>query len=1221
MDGLLPKHVSRWVLDVDAESGGDGLCSSGVGVNSDAAWGRVLSGVFVARVLAAEEAMQPEPVAMPSGLLVHARSNNACFYNWTRVVFPQLERSGVLELTPAVKSGALSGDPLALAALVKQLYAAVTHKPAAKVERNNSNTTSPTSLLQRPKLSRLDRLNRLMSRSQKRADGQQLLQDRLASTSPPSALGLAQRNHTKARRRDRHPFTKPRQIVPDDIAYVTDREVDALDASVKELLRRSRAEHDENFEKMMQSKTTTLAATEDQDRRGRIDSPDPEKLINSTTRAPARSKKSVQKKSARQNKLNTRRNKSTRKPRRDKQQRQHEASPTVMATSASASPPLLPSPTLEMARQKVSLLPRLVHRSRIATYNNNNSDNNLLHHSSSSSKELAAKLDLVERTMLRPPSAAASDASSRVDEVDDLAMFANGHVRADTGDTSSISARRKRKQATGQPARADQHSQLPTLSQLAQLQKDCLVQPHSVASANKIVSCITAAFSVLECLVNMPIQNDTAEGNDDDSDEEEEEDDDDGGGGGNDKAFINRGRIRRGRITCSAKDAPDLFSTLGTAYLLFRGATNGGNVPAPLEHSVDLIRSHIAINMTSLLQRRIAEHARKNASNRRGNIKTGRKRCDARFQKGAPPRLMPRRSIASSPQGRTNHLCDAYLPLDDLAEQLCEAIETAGRAKWWKTLAEDLRLLDALLEHPNLSLSTILRACDLLSELWLTDVQWCRPAGDMLALTVVRYLSFRTMKMWVLRLANVALGMYVKDAKHILSTGRVPHPKVKHSRKAGSGGTTAAQGVGLVASNGDTLSQRQLRILEFCVRVLCCNGKGSVRWLSLAMQQDADAGAGTHHRLREALDRRRVAVPGAAIRRELGSVILSALETLERVCEEHRESLAQELRNMGVLGVVAEVDASEFFLETTEENRPACVKRLGVIAGWIGSGGGLEVGERLMQTISDGCYASEERGLLDRALREVESRGSDLLSDMSTPMGTTPRGTPTIRTLPTGTLALSARSDIRIGRAATQDDIITDHTRYQDSPLPTGRTLPAQTVAASTTSAEKALLLREVSPPPLDRPASPASPSLPAGRRVLREGSPPPEHPPSPATRLKRIRARLFRYLSEVVFPSFGLEAQTDRLDSESFRVLLDDVLPRDHAMTLVEARRFFGYVDKSGTESISPGVLVRFMSAGLLLDNAKRAAYGRKSSIHSKIMKFLEEMWACSLVLGTTDT
>ena len=33
MDGLLPKHVSRWVLDVDAASGGDGLSSSGVDVN------------------------------------------------------------------------------------------------------------------------------------------------------------------------------------------------------------------------------------------------------------------------------------------------------------------------------------------------------------------------------------------------------------------------------------------------------------------------------------------------------------------------------------------------------------------------------------------------------------------------------------------------------------------------------------------------------------------------------------------------------------------------------------------------------------------------------------------------------------------------------------------------------------------------------------------------------------------------------------------------------------------------------------------------------------------------------------------------------------------------------------------------------------------------------------------------------------------------------------
>ena len=68
--------------------------------------------------------------------------------------------------------------------------------------------------------------------------------------------------------------------------------------------------------------------------------------------------------------------------------------------------------------------------------------------------------------------------------------------------------------------------------------------------------------------------------------------------------------------------------------------------------------------------------------------------------------------------------------------------------------------------------------------------------------------------------------------------------------------------------------------------------------------------------------------------------------------------------------------------------------------------------------------------------------------------------------------------------------------------------------------------------------------------------------------------------------------------------------------MTMGEARRFLKYVDKSGTESVSKDALVRFMSTGLLLNQAKRIVYARKSDMHMKIMKFLEEMWANSLKL-----
>ena len=172
MNSLLPEKVSRWVRNVDAASKGDRLSS-----NSDdsAVWGRVLSGVFMARWLAAEEAKSLPPhdvqtAAAPKGLLVHARSHDACFYNWTRVVFPQAEKSNIIRLTPQFKSGALSRDPSVLATMLQKLYHySMAHtKTAETIDKSINNTPSKNlSVANRTphmttshKMSRLNRLNR-----------------------------------------------------------------------------------------------------------------------------------------------------------------------------------------------------------------------------------------------------------------------------------------------------------------------------------------------------------------------------------------------------------------------------------------------------------------------------------------------------------------------------------------------------------------------------------------------------------------------------------------------------------------------------------------------------------------------------------------------------------------------------------------------------------------------------------------------------------------------------------------------------------------------------------------------------------------------------------------------------------------------------------------------------------------------------------------------------
>ncbi len=135
------------------------------------------------------------------------------------------------------------------------------------------------------------------------------------------------------------------------------------------------------------------------------------------------------------------------------------------------------------------------------------------------------------------------------------------------------------------------------------------------------------------------------------------------------------------------------------------------------------------------------------------------------------------------------------VPVNDLAGSLCAALGSGhgrgtgpptarSRDRWWAVLSDDLRILDACTRHVALTCGTsVMEMCDFLAELWLTEEMWCEPAGAMLVRLVGRFApapwtddallalsegqapasavlgaGAATMGRFLLRLVNVALG-------------------------------------------------------------------------------------------------------------------------------------------------------------------------------------------------------------------------------------------------------------------------------------------------------------------------------------------------------------------------------------------------------------------------------------------------------------------------------
>ena len=102
------------------------------------------------------------------------------------------------------------------------------------------------------------------------------------------------------------------------------------------------------------------------------------------------------------------------------------------------------------------------------------------------------------------------------------------------------------------------------------------------------------------------------------------------------------------------------------------------------------------------------------------------------------------------------------LPLNIFAETIAHAL-SERKQQTWSTLGDDLRIVSALSEHNVLSVAGSLALCDPMSEIWLTEANWSESALNILTNLVLHHLSIsEEMQDFVLRLSNVALGVFHK---------------------------------------------------------------------------------------------------------------------------------------------------------------------------------------------------------------------------------------------------------------------------------------------------------------------------------------------------------------------------------------------------------------------------------------------------------------------------
>ena len=645
----LPPRLAAWVKAVDYASGGDGITDDSN--DGGGAMHRVRNGAFFARALTLSQGVRDGGT---DAVLVHAQSDSAVYYNWTRVAIPKLRASGV-HIGRKTEAALLQGDPRTLTSLLEHCFSKV---PIDVPEQPPplplpTLATQPQWQLQQQqqRKGRTKASSSLMTRASDRRTRHR----NTTATAKQSPQQQLQQQRTQEQQKQRRSLRKKRTSTDSarriNFNYVSDQEVDALDARVTELLQSERALRHAELEA--------------------------EARASLSSRTGERTLPELVKKR-----------------------------PSPQVALSQTAPPAMRDAAHDESKKKV-------------------------------------ELTIPQSQPQEPP-----------------AYALTAVIKAEP---STV---------------AVQEAALPTQEQVAQVcaDLDAALAPADdtltdYAVAGRLVAVTSRAFAMLERLVMAapPPPEETKASNARTQRQWQRQ--------------PRRNERRPRRKTSSKGEKKQIQKEYQLIAGLFRACV-GALLLAPETlliratasaydnkgtDNADLVRSHIALNMLSLLR-----------------------------LSGPGTHAIPVNDLAGS-------LCAALVSGNGVSGAAARSSPPSARcrSRWWAVLSDDLRILDACTRHVALTCGTsVMEMCDFLAELWLTEEMWCEPAATMLGRLVGRFApapwtddallaltegrepvaavlgaSAARMGRFLLRLVNVALGRMLSEEAE----------DVRRDREAGAG--------------------------------------------------------------------------------------------------------------------------------------------------------------------------------------------------------------------------------------------------------------------------------------------------------------------------------------------------------------------------------------------------------------------------------------------------